>query len=77
MSTVVDRDDGRGSAWQDGQPGCQEIRISKAEYQMLLHLRMLDSGIHAVRIRKVARGMKGLREFRVTEVVIPRVSGQG
>lgn len=70
MSVLVDRENERESAWQ-------EIRVSRAEYQMLLHLRMLGSGVHAVRVRKDSRGMKGLREFRVTEVVIPRMSGQG
>jgi len=72
MGTVVNRDDERGSsAWRDDGQGFQEIRLSKAEYQMILHLRMLNSGVHAIRVHKTGRGMRGLRGFRVTEIVVP------
>ncbi len=70
---IVESERRRESAWQDDGQGFQEIRLSKAEYQMILHLRMLSSGVHAVRVRKDARGMRGLREFRIAEIVIPRM----
>lgn len=71
MSMVIDPEE-RGSAWRDD--GGYMLHVSRTEYQMLLHLRMLGSGVHAVRVRKEGKGMRGLREFRVTEVVIPRAS---
>ena len=67
MSVVVDRDNGQqGSLWQAGR---YEGAMSREEYMLLLHLRMLPAGIRAVRFLKTGRGMRGLREFRVCEVV--------
>lgn len=56
----------RDSAWQE-----LDLRVSKAEYEMILHLRMLGAGVSAVRLLKTRRGMHGLQEFRVCEVVRP------
>lgn len=65
MSVVVDPDNGNGrqGTWRENR---NKLRLSKVEEQLILHLRMLEAGVQAVRVVKQE---DGLREFRVVEVV--------
>ena len=70
MSVVTDRNGGeRRSAWDSER--MYPVSLTLLEHQMILHLRMAGAGVLAVRVQKRARGMRGLEEFRVTEVINP------
>ncbi len=66
---------GRSSAWQEnGETPPQlmpaesyEFRVTKAEMQLLLRLRMLGAGSYQVVVAKTAHSMWGLRTFEVKE----------
>jgi hypothetical protein len=66
---------GRSSAWQEGgetlplPPPAEsyEFRVTKAEMQLLLRLRMLGAGSYQVLVAKTAHSMWGLRTFEVKE----------
>lgn len=62
MSLVVHRNE---------QPRLFTERLSLAEYQLILRLRMMSEGVQAVRVVKSGKGREGLAEFRVVEVVRP------
>jgi hypothetical protein len=66
---------GRSSAWQEGRetpplpPPAEsyEFRVTKAEMQLLLRLRMLGAGSYQIHVAKTAHSMWGLRTFEVKE----------
>jgi len=75
MSVMTDRNGGeRRSAWDSER--MYPVSLTLLEHQMILHLRMAGAGVLAVRVQKNGRGMRGLREFRVTEVIRPVVDGK-
>ena len=80
MSIIQNRDGGeRQSAWDSERQFAERmypVSLTLLEHQMILHLRMAGAGVLAVRVQKNGRGMRGLREFRVTEVIRPVVDGK-